>query len=378
MGLGVAAGIMSFTVGSRVSKKVARRIGYEYLIRGYRAVYYPNYKSDLASMLERAHPLARMIDATYDVFKHGRNSEALAGIRNDLEYETVPAEEFVRPDLEDVRELLNDRMCHALVFRKRLQHGAVQIVVAVRGTRLSDLSDLKEDLKLSFEHLHNSERLVKIKKLVQTLIERYGRESVCLTGHSLGAAIAFIVARQLYLDNREVEAHFFALPFMPLDRIIEKIVSILEIEMAAFRWITHHAGLDKPLEEFMGKLTEWSATFISGRSDLVDATRREFNMLVNWKPYIYVQKYDVISNGYIEFFRNTSSCSGWSKITAFLHRLGMDPKALHLCPSAILITGKAGLETLSSHGITHWMDVEPLRFEAVEITNLCATREFTR
>lgn len=373
MGLGELVATIFLTLSYRAVEKVASRIVYEYPIRGYLALFDPKHKSELARMLATAHPLARMIDATYDVFKHGSNSEAPEGIRSDFGFETVPAEEFVDPD---VRKLLNDGRCHALVFRKRLSRGAVQIVVAVRGTHLLDYSDLMEDLKLSFEHLHTSERLKKIRTLVQELTSRYGCESVRLTGHSLGAAIAFIAARQLYLENINVEAHFFALPFMPLDKIIEKIAYIMEFEMALAQWILQISSLDKVVEDICGDLIEKLAPIVSGCSELVDEARREFNMLVDWKPYIYVQNFDIISNGYIEFFRNNSSSAGLSKITAFLHRLGMDPKALHLCPSAILITGKAGLGTLTSHGIAHWMDVEPLRFKAVEITNMCVVKEF--
>ncbi|KAG0579929.1 hypothetical protein KC19_4G135600 [Ceratodon purpureus] len=274
-------------------------------------------------------------------------------------------------DLKDVRKLLKDPQCHVIVYRKRNYYQKkVQIVVAVRGTNLLSHADLKEDLKISFQHLHKNERLVKIDKLVRELIKRYGCESICLTGHSLGAAIAFIVARQLYLDDKEVEGHFFALPFMPLDRIIRKIGSILHYEMSVCGRIPTLLGLDKHLEKFMEELTEWSASFVSSRFDLAEDAKKEFNMLMSWHPHIYVQKFDVISNGYIEFFRDTSSSSGLSRSTAFLRRLGMGP-------SAILITSKAELGTITSHGIDHWIDVEPLHFEALQIiTNLRQVRDF--
>jgi hypothetical protein len=70
-------------------------------------------------------------------------------------------------------------------------------VVSFRGTKLTNLRDLATDLEIVKGTQNNSARFRNSNKTVEKAIQKYGKDNVSLTGHSLGGSQA-ITAGQRY------------------------------------------------------------------------------------------------------------------------------------------------------------------------------------
>ena len=386
MGLLEFAATSTVIIGSRCTSKVCKKAFCEVPTRAFHALFGDSgVEGELESLLRnRTHVLARMIDVTYDIANHPCKSvnaprdvqESMKSLRASG-CEQLSAVELIsalpgnetRMAEDDLTVLLEDPRCLVTVWKMR---GAEQdkYVVAVRGTRLTSFTDLKDDVQIACEQSHDTGRVKRIYALTRKLIERYGRESVILTGHSLGAAVSFHVCRKLYLEHSEVEGHFFELPFMTLDKVLKKFLKFWQMEVLGLMFAADVLRLKSVLECLWGKLIEPSARLLEFD---VDAARAEFESLEDWHPFIYVQKYDDISNEYIDFFNYNCTHSdgrGISRVTAILNKLGIAAQARHLCPSAHLITSDKGVGTLTSHGISNWIDVERIRVKCAKYTSL--------
>ena len=72
-------------------------------------------------------------------------------------------------------------------------------VVSFRGTNVTNIGDLAADVAIAKGQQNHAIRFKNSKKLTEKAIQKYGKENVSLTGHSLGGSQAIMVAQQLGL-----------------------------------------------------------------------------------------------------------------------------------------------------------------------------------
>jgi hypothetical protein len=72
--------------------------------------------------------------------------------------------------------------------------------VAYRGTELGELKDLKADLSIKLGGAAFQNQLADAKTLTDYAVQTYGKESVSITGHSLGGAIAQVESARVGLS----------------------------------------------------------------------------------------------------------------------------------------------------------------------------------
>ena len=288
------------------------------------------------------------------LYYEGRNSEC---IRKWYEhgYEIIPAAEF-----EDgyVRDLLESNRRVLIPLRRRTgvhpDENRYEVLVLLRGTA-ADPEDIKEDFDIVRKDLYRAERVQRSDALVRELVEKYGYKNVCLVGHSLGAAVAFLIARKFYLEQQQtLEGHFFNLPFMDFGTLIQEILSLISPEyvflckaLSLLSWVPY-LNLGEA-QELLSQLPCRRAT--------AQQAADEFFRLKGWKPNIYVNEYDRVSRSYIPYFRGMRAEDGPMRIGARAH---------HLCPSAKLIISKKGISTFNSHSLSTWENRKPhhLRIES--------------
>lgn len=94
-----------------------------------------------------------------------------------------------------------------ICLRKSLGGGKTAVYFGFRGTIITSLANIKEDLDMSFAYFHGTKvsngflkSWTALRKFVITLIARYRPVKVYITGHSLGASIANIAAVDLQIS----------------------------------------------------------------------------------------------------------------------------------------------------------------------------------
>ena len=162
------------------------------------------------------------------------------------------------------------------------------IVVALRGTKLDHPQDLLDDLKHAFEVLHSCERLKLIKHVVENAIRKYGVDSVCITGHSLGAGFALVVAREFAERKVRLETHLFNPPFLPLQTIVEKLVMFSSIPLILLHnWLKEHLSVRQKVELWRSDSKELLVERLGAKVDVVG---EKFKLLSKWQPHFYVNR----------------------------------------------------------------------------------------
>uniref|UniRef100_A9U1B8 Predicted protein n=1 Tax=Physcomitrium patens TaxID=3218 RepID=A9U1B8_PHYPA len=101
-----------------------------------------------------------------------------------------------------------------------------KLVIAIRGTTI-DLDDLKADIRHTLELVHRSNRFKKCLELIEKLkkhyIEVYGgnAKDIVVTGHSLGASIAFLISLSL---SDISPPHLFNQPCMSMVSLLDNVL----------------------------------------------------------------------------------------------------------------------------------------------------------
>lgn len=236
--------------------------------------------------------LAGLIGEVYHAAKSSRQNRKNA-VLEDNGYVKVP-----------LTELVDDKTVHQSdvvgVFRKTLRSktcvGSTEtsdhhdIVVALRGTMLDidHLQDLKDDLKHAFEVLHSSERMKLIRNVVQKAISTYGVDSVCITGHSLGAGVALLVARECAERKVQLETHLFNPPFLPLQTIVEKLLIFSSTPMIFLHsWLKEHLTVRQKIELWRSDSKESIVEMLGAKVEVVG---EKFEVLSEWQPHFYLNR----------------------------------------------------------------------------------------
>lgn len=215
-------------------------------------------------------------------------------------------------------------------------------VVAIRGTKPRCQQDIVDDIRHACEILHSSPAYDILLRMTNSVIDQcvilnedhFDDKMICVTGHSLGAAFGLLVARQLELGGRRVQAHLFNPPFLTLEIIGRKAVAGLQVQ---------------DIFRFVGDIVREALAKTPTRDpDQLERVSREMEheycRLGDWTPNLYVNEHDTICNHYIKYFSgNTPQCS--SSQTRFLQEHGVDARASHLIPSAVLHTNSRNVHS---------------------------------
>ncbi|GLJ13099.1 hypothetical protein SUGI_0205160 [Cryptomeria japonica] len=193
----------------------------------------------------------------------------------------------------------NDKSIFGAVFQwqgtvKAGSGGPPSEVVAFRGTIFRPktiLEDLALDLKVATAHLDSLCRVDKGLQYLRRSIQRNGSHSIWLAGHSLGAAIALVVARKLQREERHnLEAHLFNPPFFspsfPQLKLFEKIGKTLLATCKASPSL-HFTQLDKVFKIIQGTSEALAASMgLKDEKKLLELYA-DFLVVSNWTPNIY-------------------------------------------------------------------------------------------
>lgn len=107
-----------------------------------------------------------------------------------------------------------------ICLRKSLGGGKLAVYLGFRGTVITSLANIEEDLDMSLAYFYGTkvsngflQSWLALRKFVVTLLARYRPEKVYITGHSLGASIAALAAVDLRMSfDIESTLYTFASP----------------------------------------------------------------------------------------------------------------------------------------------------------------------
>lgn len=86
------------------------------------------------------------------------------------------------------------------------------VIIAYRGTRLTNLSDLNADAKILLGFNPLTDRANEAQRKYDMVKNKYPQASITTTGHSLGGNLGYYVAK-----NNDLQGHFFNLGSSPTD-----------------------------------------------------------------------------------------------------------------------------------------------------------------
>ncbi|URE20348.1 Lipase (class 3) [Musa troglodytarum] len=226
---------------------------------------------------------------------------------------------------------------------------APRFVIVFRGTitkKESVSRDVKLDLHLLRNDLHQTSRFEIAMQAVRALVSAFGHQNVWVAGHSLGAAMVTLAGKIMAKDGMNIKAFLFNPPFLsaPIERIKDKKVK-QGIRIAS-SFIT--AGL---------------ALAVKGPHHKSDSFRK----LSSWVPYLFVNQADDICSSYVGYFDHRKKmeeigAGNIGKLATqnsvrdlFLSAFGMESESLHLLPSANLtVNSSPAPDFKHAHGIHQW------------------------
>ena len=179
----------------------------------------------------------------------------------------------------ELEEMLTDRnTVFGAVYRSqtRPNHGGPSappsLVVSFRGTMLRT-GDCEANALICFGKLELHRRYEIALAAVERAVEEVGWERVCVTGHSMGAAIALLAGRAMAKKGKLLEAHLFNPPHLTARGSCERLPGMAEKE-------------------------ESSAE-----------VEMRMSWLRRWQPHLYIHTHDPICSRFIDFFCRTSYSS---------------------------------------------------------------------
>jgi alpha-beta hydrolase superfamily lysophospholipase len=129
-------------------------------------------------------------------------------------------------------------------------------------------------------------------RLIRTVVEgarsKYGDDSVCITGHSLGAGVALLVAREFAEKKVQLETHLFNPPFLPLQTIVEKLVIFSSTPLIVLHnWLKEHLSVSQKIELWRSDSME---AIVEAMGAKVDVVGEKFEVLSEWRPHLYLNR----------------------------------------------------------------------------------------
>ncbi|KAL2635121.1 hypothetical protein R1flu_006600 [Riccia fluitans] len=233
-------------------------------------------------------------------------------------YKFIPTQELLRDeDRVGCRDYLKDE-------RKNKYFGVLQKmkstpsndqgpewVVAIRGTNVRKWHDLRNDLKIFLEKLHTSSTVKLLMIVILGMLRNIVCNKVAITGHSLGAAKAMLVARNLALEGyaARFDCHFFNPPFATLPTIADKCIAELLASILDNSEANKGANVRDRLSIAMN--------FIADDFERMQKLLNEYRKLKNWRPTLYLNEHDLICLLYISHFIKRPghrACSGSTSV----------------------------------------------------------------
>ncbi|KAJ4825542.1 hypothetical protein Tsubulata_024842, partial [Turnera subulata] len=226
-------------------------------------------------------------------------------------------------------------------------------VIAFRGTITepdSFLRDLKLDVRIIRNGLHETSRSEAAIQAVRNVVAAAGESNVWLAGHSLGAAVAMLAGKTMAKTGICIQAYLFNSPFLsaPIERIKDQRVKHgLRITGSVIK-----AGLA-----------------IAANAKKGNHSIDPFDALSAWIPKLFVNPGDHLCSEYIGYFQHRNKMSeigfGFGAVERLATRnsfrglimsaFGKESEPLHLLPSASLtvnLTPSHGFR--EAHGIHQW------------------------
>ncbi|KAG0578670.1 hypothetical protein M758_4G037600 [Ceratodon purpureus] len=326
-------------------------------------------KKPLGQQSELYEILACMIQGVYAADR-GREDASLFWETFGYEEESLQAEQMTEEEIAAV----GNPTCKVRlkVFRQRdlaprvgnEQKPLPKYVIAIRGTRKFCQRDILADLQILSETLHHNPLYDIVKNMTRKVVMKHSHDTVCLAGHSLGAAIGLIVTRELALEGMAMETHLFNPPFFSLETLVEKFTKVGAKGLERLSRVFKAGSEGLPYSLQSNRITN----FVKARKTMRDpeylkAMAMEFTKLEKWTPSLYVNQHDLICNAYIDYFRNQNLFNGGPDTLAITLTAGslrkftsLDSHSYHLIPSANLYINHRGDNVLKSHPLEQWHD----------------------
>lgn len=238
-----------------------------------------------------------------------------------------------------------------LVVRPRK---APKAIIALRGTLLRAATikrDIQDDLRiLTMEDLSGSCRFHRTLEAVRTAVGKYGSSEVCMTGHSLGAGLAFQVGKALASEGIFVESHLFNPPSVSLPMGLRSIG-----DKFALMWNVVK-GVSRTIIPSKKKKNK----------ELVDSDKQSDDeeqgdslnicqQIQKWVPHLYVNNSDYICCYYSDSCKKRKNCDGdEEKLMEGMPEVsGMNRVAAKL-----FVISKGPMKFSEAHGIQQWWSCE--------------------
>ncbi|KAI3896888.1 hypothetical protein MKX03_008029 [Papaver bracteatum] len=227
-------------------------------------------------------------------------------------------------------------------------------VIAFRGTmaeRDSVSQDLRLDLHLIQNGLHQTPRFENAMRAVRNMVSLSGASNIWLTGHSMGSSIAMLAGKNMAKTGDFIESYLFNPPFIsaPIERIKDKKVR------HGFRIAS-------------SVITAGLAFAMKGNNQERQPSEDPFAVLSTWVPNLFVNPADHICCEYIGYFEHRENMESFgaggierlatqnSLTGLFMNAMGWEyQEELQLIPSACLTINRSPSPTFKrAHGIHQW------------------------
>lgn len=231
-------------------------------------------------------------------------------------------------------------------------------IIAFRGTlikRRTCTSDIKLDIRIILHRLCVSSRYQVAIQAVENMVAKHGHSNMWLAGHSLGAAIALQVGKDLARKEHFLETYLFNPPFpiTPIERLIRS------------------QRLKDSLRYARSLITARLASAVKRREslDVDDQDDASFAKLSSWIPQLFVNPSDPLCSEYIGYFEHREKmvamgaapiervASQNSLVSLVSWAIGKSIEPTHLIPSAYLAINRSASDQGSfkqAHGLNQW------------------------
>jgi GTPase SAR1 family protein len=321
----------------------------------------------LAELTPHQKTLSGLIEAVYLV-DDGEHEKA-GKILEEIGYRVEDFDETIHvtpahSGMEEIRIQVFGRLEPQQAHERGIKPPLPNHVVAIRGTNFRSISDISDDYRVLSQDLHNSPGYGHIKQTITSAIDKYnGDNNICVAGHSLGAAFALLVTRELALNDQPIETHLFNPPFVTPDLTFRKRYKLL---LQPFKYIVQSRNLQQLGSALVTAMFE-RVRLLEAPAFSVTKIRAEFSVLQEsqWQPYLYLNSQDIICNKYIDYFEDP-----YKSLARY-----MGPNSVHMIPKATVIINQktSCLDMLASHANKQWFEdlTQKLTKKSYNVINPC-------